>query len=238
MSGLRHGRHAHAKRERCPVELRHHEPRRRDSRPRRPNPDEENVAARCGESRVCRRAVNKEEDEDEDEEGGEAETRTEPAKVMAPNSKRAREGTESEDGPDTPKVAEAKRVGGEALPANASLPSSPQPMPTNVTTAFDSPQIPAASPSCRSSPPRRRAYPLRRRRRRRRRRFASPRLPSTNPPSRAATPPRLFGFLESPPSSPTSRGLTSNQPSAPSNADAAAFLFVVKRSSSVRAAPG
>ena len=87
-----------------------------------PNPDEENVAARAANPASAAAPVNKEEDEDEDEEGGEAETRTEPAKVMAPNPKRAREGTESEDGPDTPKVAEAKRVVGEALPANASLP--------------------------------------------------------------------------------------------------------------------
>ena len=192
-----------------------------------PNPDEEIVAARAANPASAAAPVNEEEDEDEDEEGGEAETRTEPAKVMAPNPKRAREGTESEDGPDTPKVAEAKRVVGEALPANASSPSSPKPTPKNVTTAFDSPQIPAASPFLSlvtaaagasaylsKAPPSPPPPPVR----------VPAALPSTNPPSRAATPPNFSGFDESP-SSPTSRGLTSNQPSAPSNADAAAFPF-------------
>ena len=112
----------------------------------RPRPrDEENVAARAA-TTASAAAVAKKRTRTRTRKEARRRRERSRRRWMAPNSERAREGTESEDCPDTPKVAEAKRVGGEALPANASLPSSPQPMPTNVTTAFDSPQIPAASP--------------------------------------------------------------------------------------------
>jgi endonuclease III len=129
------------------------------------NPDAEEVAAAASNPAHAAPPVNEEEDEDEDEDEdrGEAEARMEPAKAIAPTPKRAREGSESEDGPDTPEGAEAKRVvvdddeGGGELPANAnesiadadadgdaSPPSSPKPTPMDATAPFDSPQIPPA----------------------------------------------------------------------------------------------